>query len=208
MMIDLCNKLVDNELAKEDLLPNIEVASMTYDDAPMITKLLAKCFNLPSEMEALAQLLYSNAQLDKSVKAIDKRNGDIYGFLIFSIFPIHVGSPIFHVSPKLGGFLVQFKQLNGHSFILDERLRGTGIDKKMLFHQREYLNEYELIWIAVERDLRTHSYWKRLGFRNLFSIPEATFYGFFNDKFVSNNIYSIIDELNHEDNHNKRESGK
>jgi hypothetical protein len=152
MMIDLCNKLVDNELVKEDLLPNIEVVSMTYDDAPMITKLLAKCFNLPSEMEALAQLLYSNAQLDKSVKAIDKRNGDIYGFLIFSIFPIHVGSPIFHVSPKLGGFLVQFKQLNGHSFILDERLRGTGIDKKMLFHQREYLNEYELIWIAVERD--------------------------------------------------------
>lgn len=204
-MIDLCNRLVDNNLTKEELLPNIEIVSTTYKDAPILVDLLAKCFAIPNKEEALRQLLYSNAQLDKSVKAVDKRNGDIYGFLIFSIFPIHVGSPIFHLSPRLGGFLVQFKQINGHSFILDERLRGTGIDKKMLFHQREYLNEYELIWIAVERDLKTHSYWKRLGFKDLFNIPEATFYGFFNDKFVSNDIYSIIDELKDEENHYKRE---
>ena len=208
MMIDLCNKLVDNELVKEDLLPNIEVVSMTYDDAQIITRLLAKCFNLPNEMEALRQLLYSNAQLDKSVKAIDKRNGDIYGFLIFSIFPIHVGSPIFHINPKLGGFLVQFSQLNGHSFILDERLRGTSIDKRMLRLQNEYLNQYELIWCAVEESLGTDNYWKRLGFKELFRIPEATFYGLFNKNLVSDNIYSIIDDLNYEDNHNKRESGE
>jgi hypothetical protein len=179
---------------------------MSYDDAPVITKLLAKCFNLPDEMEALRQLLYSNSQLDKSVKAIDKRNGDIYGFLIFSEFPIHVGSPILHINPKLGGFLVQFSQLNGHSFILDERLRGTSIDKRMLRLQSEYLKQYELIWCAVEESLHTDNYWKRLGFKELFKIPEATFYGLFNKKFVSDNIYSIIDELKNEDNHNKRKS--
>ena len=206
MMIDLCNRLIDNELTREDLLPNIEVVSMSYDDAPVITKLLAKCFNLPDEMEALRQLLYSNSQLDKSVKAIDKRNGDIYGFLIFSEFPIHVGSPILHINPKLGGFLVQFSQLNGHSFILDERLRGTSIDKRMLRLQSEYLKQYELIWCAVEESLHTDNYWKRLGFKELFSIPEATFYGLFNKKFVSDNIYSIIDELKNEDNHNKGKS--
>jgi hypothetical protein len=82
-MIDLCNRLVDNELTKEELLPNIEVVSTTYEDAPILVELLAKCFNLPSQEVALRQLLYSNAQLDKSVKAIDKKNGDIYGFLIF-----------------------------------------------------------------------------------------------------------------------------
>ena len=205
MMIDLCNRLVNNDLTKEELLPNIEVVSTTYEDAPILTELLAKCFNLPSQEDALRQLLYSNAQLDNSVKAIDKRTGEIYGFLIFSIFPIHVGSPLFHVNARLGGFLVQFRQLNGHSFILDERLRGTGIDRKMLFYQSEYLNEFELIWIAVERDLKTHSYWKRLGFRELFKIPEATFYGFFNDKIVSDDIYRIIDELKDEENHYKRE---
>lgn len=206
MMIDLCNRLVDNNLTKEELLPNIEIVSTTYDDAPILTELLAKCFNLPGgQEEALRQLLFSNAQLDVSVKAIDKRNGDIYGFLIFSIFPIHMGSPIMHLNPKLGGFLIQFNQINGHSFIIDERLRGTGIDKKMLFHQMEYLKKYDLIWIAVENSLKTHSYWKRLGFKELFSIPEAIFYGIFNDKTISNDIYILVDELKNEENHYRRE---
>lgn len=204
-MIDLCNRLVNNTLTREELLPNMEIVSTSYNDAPILTELLYKCFNLSSQEIALRQLLYSNAQLDKSVKVIDKRNGDIYGFLIFSIFPIHVGSPILHFNARLGGFLIQFNQINGHSFILDERLRGTGIDKKMLFYQKEYLEKFELIWIAVERDLKTHSYWKRLGFKELFNIPEATFYGILNDKIVSNDIYCIIDELKDEKNHYKRE---
>lgn len=205
MMIDLCNRLVNNTLTREELLPNMEIVSTSYNDAPILTELLYKCFNLSSQEIALRQLLYSNAQLDKSVKVIDKRNGDIYGFLIFSIFPIHMGSPILHFNARLGGFLIQFNQINGHSFILDERLRGTGIDKKMLFYQKEYLEKFELIWIAVERDLKTHSYWKRLGFKELFNIPEATFYGILNDKIVSNDIYCIIDELKDEKNHYKRE---
>lgn len=205
MMIDLCNRLVDNNLTKEELLPNMEIVSTSYEDAPIITELLAKCFALPSMEEALRQLLYSDAQLDKSVKVVDKRNGNIYGFLIFSNFPFHVGTPIFHINPRLGGFLVQFKQINGHSFILDERLRGTGIDKKMLFFQKEFLEKFELVWIAVEQDLRTHSYWKRIGFKELFKIPEATFYGLFNEKFVSDDIYCMINELKNEENHYKRE---
>ena len=205
MMIDLCNRLVNNTLTREELLPNMEIVSTSYNDAPILTELLYKCFNLSSQEIALRQLLYSNAQLDKSVKVIDNRNDDIYGFLIFSIFPIHMGSPILHFNARLGGFLIQFNQINGHSFILDERLRGTGIDKKMLFYQKEYLEKFELIWIAVERDLKTHSYWKRLGFKELFNIPEATFYGILNDKIVSNDIYCIIDELKDEKNHYKRE---
>lgn len=204
MMIDLRNRLVDNNLTKEELLQNIEVASTSYEDAPKLTELLAKCFDLPNQEAALRQLLYSNAQLDNSVKIIDKRNGDIYGFLIFSIFPIHIGSPILHTNAKLGGFLIQFNQINGHSFIIDERLRGTGIDKKMLYFQKKYLEQFELVWIAVERDLKTHSYWKRLGFKELFSIPEATFYGMLNDKLLSRDIYNIINELKNED-YNKRE---
>ena len=137
MMIDLCNRLVDNGLTKEEILQNIEITSTSYEDAPRITELLAKCFALPNQEVALRQLIYSDALLDKSVKAIDKKTGDIYGFLIFCNFPIHVGSPILHINPRLGGFLVQFKQINGHSFIIDERLRGTGIDKKMLKFQKE-----------------------------------------------------------------------
>ena len=195
MMIDLQNRLVDNNLTKEELLENVEVVSTTYRDAPALMELLSRSFGLRSNEDALRQLLYSNAQLDNSVKVVDKRNGDIYGFLIFSRFPIHIGSPILHVNARLGGFLIQFNQINGHSFILDERLRGTGIDKKMLFHQKEFLDKFEMVWIAVERDLRSHSYWKRLGFKELFNIPDATFYGIFNEKNISTDIYNVVDEL-------------
>ena len=200
MMIDLCNTLVDNDLTREELLPQIKVVSTTYKDAPKLTELLAKCFNLPSEEVALRQLLYSNARLDNSVKVIDERNGDIYGFLIFCSYPLIVGSPIEHINKRLSGFLDAFKQINGHSFILDKRLRGVGIDKQMLFLQKEYLEKYDLIWLAVEYSLKTNNYWKRLGFKELFKIPDATFYGMFNGKFHSENIYIIIDRLkNHED---------
>lgn len=201
MMIDLCNTLVDNGLTKEEILQNIEIVSTSYEDAPKITELLARCFALPGQEEALRQLIYSNARLDFSVKAIDKRNGDIYGFLIFSDFPLHVGSPILHLNARLGGFLVQFKQLNGHSFIIDERLRGTGVDKKMLEFQKDFIDEYDMVWCAVEKDLKSHGYWKRLGFKELFRIPDASFYAIFNDKFINNDIYSIIDELKDEENH-------
>ena len=205
MMIDLCNRLVDNDLEREEILNNIVVTGTSYEDAPRLTELLAKCFGIPDQEFALRQLLFSNAQLDNSVKAIDKRNGDIYGFLILSKFPIHIGSPIMHLNAKLAGFLIQFSQINGHSFIIDERLRGTGIDKKMLRYQKDFLDEFEMIWCAVEESLGTDNYWKRLGFKEIFRIPEATFFAHFNDKIISDNIYNIINELKDETNHYKRE---
>lgn len=195
MMIDVCNRLVDNDLNREEILQNVEIVKTTYQDAAKLTELLAKCFGIPNQEEALRQLIYSNAQLDESVKVIDKRNGDIYGFLIFSLFPMHIGSPIMHINAKLGGFLIQFKQINGHSFILDERLRGTGIDKKMLLFNKEFVDKFEFIWCAVEESLHTDNYWKRLGFKNIFSMPQASFYALFNDKMISNDIYSIINAL-------------
>ena len=68
-------------------------------------------------------------------------------------------------------------------------------DKKMLFYQKEFLKNFELIWIAVEESLHTDNYWKRIGFKELFKIPEATFYCLFNDKTFSRDIYDIIEEL-------------
>ena len=192
MMIDLCNILVNNGLTKEEILQNIEIVSTSYEDAPKITELLARCFDLPNQETALRQLIYSDARLDKSVKVIDKRNGDIYGFLLFSNFPIHVGSPLLHLNPRLGEFLAQFSQINGHSFIIDERLRGTGIDKKMLYLQKEFLDEYDMIWAAVEKSLKSVPYWHKLGFVDIFKDANATFLGFFKDK----KIIEIINEIN------------
>ena len=47
----------------------------------------------------------------------------------------------------------------------------------MLYFNRDYIiNNYDLLWIGVERDLRSHAYWQRLGFVEVFRIEEAVFY--------------------------------
>ena len=81
------------------------------------------------------------------------------------------------VESGISEFLSDYKQVNGHSFIIDERLRNSGLDKKMLYFNTDFLIEnYDFIWIGVEESLRSKSYWERLGFTKVFEIPEATFY--------------------------------
>ena len=177
MMIDLCNKLVDNDLAREDLLGRVEIRKTSVEDLEQICKVLAKSFNLSSHLEALFQLGNSKARLDESVKLVDKETGDIYGLLIFTEYPIDRGSPIRMVESGISEYLSDYKQVNGHSFIIDERLRNCGLDKKMLYFNTDFLiKNYDFIWIGVEESLRSKSYWERLGFTKVFEIPEATFY--------------------------------
>ena len=190
MMIDLCNKLVDNELTKEDLLGKIEICKTSKDDFEEICNTLAKAFNLSSPSEAKFQLNNGLVNLDESVKLIDRKTKEIYGLLIFCEYPISIGSPIMFKERNLGLFLDRFKQLNGHSFVIDERLRGCGVDKQMLYFNNEFIKEqYDILWIAVENSLRTHNYWKRLGFIEVFEIDEATFYMIPLNKKVLGDIY-------------------
>ena len=177
MQIDLCNKLVDNYLTKNDLLERVEIKKTSKDDLGQICKTLAKAFDLSCEGEAFQQLIQSNALLDESIKLVDKENGDIYGLLIFCEYPIKIGTPIMFEEPNLGEYFNDFKQVNGHSFIIDERLRGTNLDKKMLFNNIKFLRDnYDFIWIGVEESLKSNRYWERLGFIEVFNIPQATFY--------------------------------
>ena len=177
MQIDLCNKLVDNDLTKNDLLEKVEIRKTSKEDLDQICKTLAKAFDLSSEGEALMQLTQSNAILDESIKLVDKETNEIYGLLIFCECPIKIGSPISFFESGLTQYFEDFKQVNGHSFIIDERLRGTNLDKKMLLFNLEFLAaNYDFIWCGVEIDLKSHNYWQRLGFVEVFRIPEAIFY--------------------------------
>ena len=177
MMIELCNKLIDNDLSRKDLLERVEIKKTSKDDLYQICNTLAKAFDLSSDAEAFQQLTQSNALLDESIKLVDKENGDIYGLLMFCEYPIKVGSPISFEEPNLSQYLDNFSQVNGHSFIIDERLRGTSLDKKMLFHNINFLKDnYDLVWIGVENSLKSHRYWERIGFTEVFRIPEAVFY--------------------------------
>ena len=176
-MIDLCNKLVDNNLDRNDLLDRVEIRKTCMDDLEAICHTLAKAFDMYSEEEAFQQLILSRVRLDESIKLVDKYTGDIYGLLMFCEYPITIGSPIKMVDNELAEYLGQYSQVNGHSFIIDERLRGTGLDRKMLFYNIDFLmGNYDFIWAGVEIDLKSHRYWERLGFIEVFRIPEAVFY--------------------------------
>ena len=201
MMIDLCNRLVDNDLSREELLPRIIVTKTTLDDAKTLIQLLAKCVGLTSEEEAYMQLTHSNVLLTESAKAIDVETGDIYGFLLLCDYPITDGSPIRFMSPRVSWMLSMPSQINGHSFIIDERLRNTGLDKKMLDLLREYISQYDMIWCAVEKDLKSHNYWQRLGFRKLFGIDEATFYALPLNERTVEDIYYISEAFKDEEHH-------
>jgi len=177
MQIDLCNKLVNNSLTRDDLINRVEIQKTNEDDFDTICETLSTAFGLNSVEEAVFQLRNSKVLLNESIKLVDKKTKEIYGLLIFTEYPLKIGSPISIIEPTLCEYLDRFKQVNGHSFIIDERLRGCGLDKKMLFFNIEYLsNNYDMIWIGVERNLPTHNYWVRLGFVKIFEMEEATFY--------------------------------
>ena len=177
MQIDLCNKLVDNNLTREELLNRVEIRKTNADDLMQICITLAKSFGLSSYEEALWQLENSKVKINESIKLVDKETNEIYGLLIFCEYPITIGSPIMIFEKGLGEYLNQFKQINGHSFIIDERLRASGLDKQMLLYNINFLKEnYDFIWIGVEYSLKSRAYWERLGFNEVFEIKEAKFY--------------------------------
>lgn len=160
---------------KKELMEFVRLEKTSYDDTIQILEILSKSFNI-SEKEVLHQLLYSNADLNNSVKVVDTRDNKIYGLLIFSLFDIQNGSPIMGLNRPLGDFLAHAKQLNGHSFVLDSRLRGEGLDKKMLLYQQDYINQFDFIWCGVEKHLKSHKYWEKLGFLPIIDDGKGIFY--------------------------------
>lgn len=176
MQIELGNRLVDNNLTKEELESRVTITLTQKEDYDDICITLAKAFNLSKE-EVGFQLVHSKVLIDQSIKLIDVETNEIYGLLTFCEYPISYGSPLMKHCPVLGKFLLKYPQINGHAFVIDERLRGLGYDKIMLNFNKDYLGQiFDFIWCAVEKDLKSHKYWQRFGFMKFFSIKEASFY--------------------------------
>ena len=190
-MIQKCTTLHDDTKSREELLNHIDICKTSYKDAYQIINILMKAFNIPSDAEALRQLLYTNANLDESVKVVDKRDGKIYGLLILCEHPIQKGSPIFGKSYELGRYLENFSQLHGFAFVIDERLRGEHLHKNLLQFNFNYISKFDFIWCAVENDLQSHNYWKRLGFEEVLCNHDAKFYIKFFDKKRMIDIFMI-----------------
>lgn len=175
----------------DELLNHYKICKTSYSDVVEIVNILTSSFYVETKRDAVRQLLYSNADLDNSVKLIDERDGKIYGLLIFSKFNISEGSPIRYIDKTLNDALKNKTQINGHSFVIDKRLRGFGVDIEMLKYQEDYLKDYDFVWCGVETDLKTHKYWERIGFIKMFETIEAKFYIMPNNKKLAIELFML-----------------
>lgn len=209
-MVSVGNYTWDDEKTREELLENVEIEKTTFDDTLQVIEIMVKCFGVGSPIEAYNQLYNSRANLNESVKLVDKRDGKIYGLLIFSEFKIDQGSPInfFRELAPINDYLRLCDQVNGFAFVIDKRLRGMKYDKKMLFFNMDYLNNYRFIWCGVDNTLHSHHYWERLGFYKLFEIEDATFYLMKPSKNDMNDIFilkALSESYNEKNNIKRRE---
>ena len=194
-MKDFTKQFWNDSKTKEELINNIEICKTENRDFINIALLFHSQFDLPTERDAVQQLLYSNVNLNESVKLIDKRDGQIYGLLLFSNYRIEKGTPLQFTNEWLVKYLMPMTQLNGFLFIIDPRLRGERFDMEMLLYNKEYWDTFDLIWCAVDTNYNTHNYWKHVGFHEITNIPQATFYVKFKDKKHINSIF-ILKMLN------------
>ena len=201
--------LHDNDLTREELLDKVSLSYMDYCDIPQLASLMVKSFGVDTVCFAFEQLIRTRVLMERSVKVYDQETGDIYGFLVLANFRINEGSPIKFEEFALGEFLENFSQIHGYAFVLDKRLRNTGYDKRMLAMVDYFISTFDFCWLAVDADLRSNAYWRRLGFKKLFTIPEATFYGRFGKNIGKADIYYRMLFFNEsEDDSINRETGE
>ena len=179
-------KLQYDDKTRAELFENAEVQNTTREDYYEIIRILSHTFEHdgygmpPHQVLNIMEdeLRNSNADFENSVKVVDKRDGKIYGLLVFSHYPISLGSPLLtdKNTAMIGEYLMGFSQINGFAFIIDRRLRGTGFDKKMIEFSEGFLMDFDFVWCATEIDSRSHEYWKRFGFIEIWEDEFSTFY--------------------------------
>ena len=105
MALNLTNKFGDIEMPTNELLSNIKITSTNKNDIAKIIEFISKSWGMSGNFEAFQQIVHANAELGKSVKAVDKRNGEMYGLLLLAHYPIQHGSPIIGEYSILANYL-------------------------------------------------------------------------------------------------------
>lgn len=193
-MIDIKNRLQDTIYDSEELIENCEISKTSPNDLIEIARILCCNMGVNNPIFAIEQLVNTNAQLDESIKVYDKRDGKIYGILILSKHSMNHGSPLPMLDNLCARAIQNCSQINGFLFILDERLRGHNFDRRMIKMALPYIKTFDMVWVAVEKDLKTHNYWKHLGLYEGLKINEATFYFKILNKSTLLDIYNYIND--------------
>lgn len=190
----------DDNITQDELLQHIEIKNTNIDDIIDITLIISSSFNVNDDINVFHQLIDSKIDFKNSVKLIDKRNNKIYGLLLFANNDDILNITENEIYKK---YLYNFKLINGFAFIIDKRLRGKNIDKEMLNYCKYFLQNYDYIWCGVDNNLKSHHYWKKLGFIKIHANQNVSFY-LKNMKNKTNNdifILKLLTILRYENNY-------
>ena len=175
-MLVIEKRVNNTNFTTQELNDKLKIEKTNFSDIMGILKIMTDCFKIPTTIDAYNYLYLHKLNILNSVKLVDKDTNEIYGVLLLGEVPMADVTPIMFICPTLNCVLNKLKQLNGIAFIIDERLRGQGWDKKMLYSNISYINQFDIVWCGVDATLKTHHYWERLGFDNLFNDSRVNFY--------------------------------
>lgn len=154
----------------------ISVSNIQETDIENIIDFISDNFSLSiPKYEIRRQLTRINMNMSLSVKCTNEQN-EVCGILIMADFHICHGTPISEINHNFAQQLQDFKCLNGFLFLIKEELRGYGIDKILIKSANIKVDDYDIIWGAVDKTLNSHKYWERYGFIKFIEIEDAIFY--------------------------------
>lgn len=161
----------DTNKTKEEIIPNLFMTSLDANDdiASMLFYKEEEFDGVFGSVEELTDDLDThNIDYSMSIKLIDKSDGEIYGLLLMSECDIDKGT-YGSVREYLGDNCIdKLRQLSGcegYAFMIDKRLRGTHVYRQMLNYMFNAIsNNYDYVYCAVAKNLRSHNLYLRLGF--------------------------------------------
>lgn len=179
-------KLQYDDKNKAELIENAEIKNTEPSDFGEIVRILSHTFEYdgygmpPHQILNLMEmeLRSSRVDLENSVKLVDKRDGKIYGLLVFSHYNLATGSPLLtrKSTAMIAEYLMGYSQINGFAFLIDKRLRGVGLDRKMIVFAEPFLKQFDFVWCATEYESKSNAYWQRYGFVQIWEDEDSCFY--------------------------------
>lgn len=177
-MIQVKNIIHEDGKSRKELLNNCQIKKTEIGDLIGIFNIVKDCIGSPFE-SVLDFFDRQQIKLTSSLKVVDKRDGKIYGLLLFSNMRIQGNTPL-HLNTYLYKATNNCIQENGFLLLLDDRLRNNHIDNelfKIAIEDYKLLEEIDFLWCGVDKGLKSHNYWLKRGFYKLFEDCQTVFYG-------------------------------
>lgn len=160
-------KLIREQLELINDISKIKIENILDNDYEEVLDIMSEEFDFLSREEVAEAIDDVNYSI--SLKAVNQEN-KIVGILLFENTDINsflkrVGKPL-HLNYSLDIFKNK-KGINGTAFVINKKYRGSQLNRMFLSAARSIISGYDYVLSEVMEQLKTHNYWKHMGFKEL-----------------------------------------